>query len=176
MNATYTIRDAKPEEFQTIGELMVKVYAQLEGFPKPVEQPTYYDKLANIGNFTENPETRLLVAVSSEGHIGGGVVYFGDMEYYGSGGTATHEKNAAGFRLLAVDPDVRGGGLGKLLTKTCLDIARTEGQKTMVIHSTKAMQVAWAMYESMGFERALDLDFMQGELAVYGFRLALRKG
>jgi sugar lactone lactonase YvrE len=45
-----------------------------------------------------------LVAVSSDNKIAGGVVYFSDMQYYGSGGTATKEHNAAGFRLLAVDP------------------------------------------------------------------------
>jgi hypothetical protein len=29
------------------------------------------------------------------------------------------------------------------------------------------------MYENMGFVRSLDLDFKQGELDVYGFRMAL---
>ena len=34
-----TIRNAKPEEFEEIGVLMVEVYSQLEGFPKQSEQP-----------------------------------------------------------------------------------------------------------------------------------------
>jgi hypothetical protein len=29
------------------------------------------------------------------------------------------------------------------------------------------------MYEKIGFKRAEDLDFMQGELPVFGFRLKL---
>jgi hypothetical protein len=36
-----------------------------------------------------------------------------------------------------------------------------------------AMQIAWKMYENLGFKRSEDLDFMQGELPVFGFRLAL---
>ena len=32
------------------------------------------------------------------------------------------------------------------------------------------MQVAWKMYEDMGFRRSADLDFMQGKLPVFGFR------
>ena len=32
--------------------------------------------LANIGEFTEKPKTELLVAVSEEGKVVGGVVYF----------------------------------------------------------------------------------------------------
>ena len=93
----YIVRDAVPAEFPDIGKLMVDVYSQLKGFPTKEEQPDYYKMLANIGELTKNPKTKLLIAVSSKGRIDGGVVYFGDMKYYGSGGTATKEKNAAGF-------------------------------------------------------------------------------
>ncbi|MCB0374595.1 MAG: GNAT family N-acetyltransferase [Sinomicrobium sp.] len=172
-NGEYSIRDARPEEFAGVGALMVKVYAQLDGFPTESEQPEYYNMLAHIGRLTENPGTRLLVAVSSEGYIGGGVVYVGDMRYYGSGGTATLEKNAAGFRLLAVDPAARGRGVGRLLTETCIRMAKGEQRGKIVIHSTKAMKTAWSMYERMGFKRAEDLDFMQRGFPVFGFRLFL---
>ncbi|MCF6132947.1 GNAT family N-acetyltransferase [Flavobacterium wongokense] len=172
MDATqFIIRNAKPEEFEAIGKLMVAVYSQLEGFPKPLEQPAYYNLLLNIGDFTHKPSTELLVAVTSENVLLGGVVYFGDMQYYGSGGTATQEKNAAGFRLLAVSPDARGMGIGKLLTEACIQKAKESKLSQMIIHSTKAMQTAWKMYENMGFKRAEDLDFLQGELPVFGFRL-----
>ena len=171
----YTVRNAKPGEFKRIGELMVEVYSQLDGFPKENEQPDYYKMLANIGELTKNPETELLVAVSQAGKIAGGVVYFGDMQYYGSGGTATKEKNASGFRLLAVDPSVRGKGIGKLLTLECIRKAEEKKQFKVVIHTTKAMQVAWKMYEKLGFKRAEDLDFMQEKLPVFGFRLLLKK-
>ena len=169
----YIVRDATPNEFTEIGELMVNVYSQLEGFPTKNEQPNYYKMLANIGSLTEKPKVKLLIAISSSGKIGGGVVYFGDMKYYGSGGTATREKNASGFRLLAVDPAERGKSLGKLLTKACIQIAKDEKQNQMIIHTTKAMQIAWEMYENMGFKRSKDLDFLQGELPVFGFRLLL---
>ena len=173
INEEYTIRNATPEEFEEIGKLMVNVYSQLEGFPKPDEQPAYYKMLANIGELTNKPGTELLIAVSREGRITGGVVYFNDMQHYGSGGTATKEKNAAGFRLLAVDPVARGKGIGKLLTNECIRKAKDKNLSQVIIHSTKAMQTAWKMYESMGFKRSEDLDFLQGELPVFGFRLIL---
>lgn len=172
-NQLFTIRNAQPNEFSYIGQLMVKVYSQLDGFPKEDEQPNYYKMLANIGDLTLKPETELLVAVSPENEIAGGVVYFSDMQYYGSGGTATQEKNASGFRLLAVDNLFRGKGLGKLLTLACIEKAKAKNHTQVVIHSTKAMQTAWKMYEDLGFKRADDLDFMQGELPVFGFRLLL---
>jgi len=169
----YTVRNAMPGEFEKIGKLMVQVYSQLEGFPKESEQPNYYKMLANIGELTNKPETELLVAVSSDDKIVGGVVYFSDMRYYGSGGTATNEQNASGFRLLAVDPLTRGKGIGKLLTNECIRKAKEKKVYQIIIHTTMAMQTAWKMYENLGFKRSEDLDFMQGELPVYGFRLLL---
>jgi len=95
------------------------------------------------------------------------------MKFYGSGGTATREQNASGFRLLAVDPSVRGQGIGKLLSIECIRKAKEHQNSQVVIHTTKAMQVAWKMYENLGFKRSKDLDFMQEELPVFGFRLIL---
>jgi GNAT superfamily N-acetyltransferase len=172
-NRQYKIRNAKPGEFEEVGKLMVRVYSQLEGFPKESEQPDYYKMLSNIGELTNNPETELLVAVSSDNKIAGGVVYFSDMQYYGSGGTATKEQNAAGFRLLAVDPSARGHGIGRLLTNECIRKAKAKKLAQVIIHSTKAMQIAWRMYENLGFKRSEDLDFMQGDFPVFGFRLLL---
>jgi GNAT superfamily N-acetyltransferase len=172
-NQEFIVRNAKPTEFKEIGKLMVRVYSQLEGFPKEDEQPDYYKMLANIGESARNPGTELLVAVSSERKIAGAVVYFNDMKYYGSGGTATREQNASGFRLLAVDPSRRGQGVGKLLADECIQRARYKKSNQVIIHTTLAMQTAWRMYENLGFKRSEDLDFRQGELPVFGFRLLL---
>lgn len=171
----WIVRNALPGEFKEVGELMVRAYSQLEGFPKESDQPNYYKMLANIGELVDNPGTALLVAVSPDEKIGGGVVYFSDMKFYGSGGTATLEKNAAGFRLLAVDPSERGQGIGKLLTNECIRKTKEKKIGQLIIHTTKAMQTAWKMYEGLGFTRSQDLDFMQGELPVYGFRLILQQ-
>jgi ribosomal protein S18 acetylase RimI-like enzyme len=173
MKITYLVREALAGEYTEIGELMVLVYSQLEGFPKKTEQPDYYKMLANVGEMTKKPGTEILVALSQEGKIAGAVVYFSDMKQYSSGGTATLEQNASGFRLLAVDPSFRGHGIGSLLTRECIRKARDMKHSNVVIHTTKAMQTAWKMYEKIGFKRAEDLDFMQGDLPVFGFRLNL---
>ena len=167
------IRNARISEFQSIGTLLVKVYSQVQGFPSQKEQPDYYELLQNIGEITHKPNTELIAAISKEGKILGAVIYFSDMASYGSGGTATTEKNASGFRLLAVDPDFRGYGIGKKLSLACIEKARKDRNEQMIIHSTEYMKVAWSMYEKLGFKRSEDLDFMQQDLPVYGFRLKL---
>jgi GNAT superfamily N-acetyltransferase len=169
----YVVRKANPDEYKDLGRLMVEAYSQLDGFPKESEQPNYYKMLANIGDFADKPDTELLVAVSAEGKVDGGVVYFDDMKHYGSGGIATQQQNAAGFRLLAVSPLTRGHGVGKLLASECIRNAKSRNLSQVIIHTTMAMQTAWKMYERLGFERSQDLDFKQGELQVFGFRLFL---
>ncbi|HEU4789706.1 MAG TPA: GNAT family N-acetyltransferase [Flavobacterium sp.] len=141
VNKTYTIRNANPPEFETIGKLLIQVYSQLEGFPKESEQPNYYKMLANIGELATKAETQLLIAVCGD-KIAGAVVYFSDLQYYGSGGTVTKEKNASGFRLLAVDASTRGLGIGKLLVMYCIEKAKDKKHHQVIIHSTKAMQTA----------------------------------
>jgi GNAT superfamily N-acetyltransferase len=168
----FAIRAARPEEYPALGQLLVRVYGQLDGFPKPHEQPKYYEMLENIGNLALKPDTQLLVAAAGD-RILGGLVYFSDMAQYGSGGTATREKNASGFRLLGVAPEARGMGVAKALVEQCIAMARERGHAQVVIHTTGAMQVAWKLYEARGFKRSEDLDFMQGDLQVYGFRLRL---
>lgn len=169
------IRDARPDEHAALGALMVSVYAQLEGFPSPQEQPAYYAMLADIGRLAERPGARLFVAHVA-GRLAGGVVYFSDMAQYGSGGSATRERDAAGFRLLAVDPAVRGAGVGRALVEHCLAQARRDGRAQVVLHTTDAMRVAWGLYERLGFRRSEDLDFLQGALPVFGFRLPISPG
>ncbi len=169
----FIIRNASPSEFHQIGQLMVEVYSGLEGFPKADQQPSYYQTLANIGEFTKNPDTELLIAVSDTNTILGGVLYFGDMQYYGSGGLAPSINNASGFRLLAVSTSARGLGVGKALSIECITKAKGKGHKQVLIHSTKFMKPARHMYKKLGFKRYQELDFNQSGLSVHGFRLNL---
>lgn len=174
MNAVeFVIRNAVPHEYDTIGKMMVQVYSQLPGFPNEFDMPQYYRMLTHVGDLTQKPGTEILVAVSDQEQILGAVVFYADIKHYGSGGIATHEINAAGFRLLAVDPKARGLGIGRSLTQACIQKAKSKNRTEVIIHSTRVMQIVWSMYEQLGFKRSEDLDFVQGDLEVSGFRLSL---
>jgi GNAT superfamily N-acetyltransferase len=168
------IRDIERTQWSDLGRLMVGAYGRLEGFPTLAEQPHYYELLSNIGRFTEREGVRVLVAVGPDGALIGGIVYFGDMAQYGSGGTATMVRNASGIRLLGVDPRHQGAGVGKALAKACIQLAREAMHVEVILHTTRAMTTAWGMYERLGFQRSPDLDFLQESLEVFGFRLKLQ--
>lgn len=173
MAPPFLIRDVRSGEAESLGRLMVDAYSRLDGFPSPQERPRYYEMLARVATLTERPGTRVLVAVTAEGTLLGGVVSFADMAQYGSGGTATLETNASGIRLLAVDPAHRSLGAGKALTTFCIDLARERGHAQVILHTTLSMTIAWGMYERLGFRRSPDLDFQQEGLEVFGFRRPL---
>jgi GNAT superfamily N-acetyltransferase len=173
MVKTLYVREIRKDEFAALGQLMVDVYSNLAGFPGPDKQPGYYDMLRNIGRFSEKKDATVLVVISADDELVGGIVYFGDMAEYGSGGIATTVKNASGIRLLGVSARARGIGAGKALARACVQLAKDKGHSHVVLHTTQPMQVAWSLYEKLGFERSKDLDFVQGGLPVFGFRLWL---
>ncbi len=169
----HQIREAIPSEYSELGKLMVDVYSQLEGFPKQDEIPEYYYHLIHVGEFIKSPKVKLFVAVSEDGKVDGGLVYFGDLQYYGAGNKSMVNKDAAAFRLLAVNPHLRGLGLGKRLIEICFNQAKKEGFKYLFIHSTKYMKIAWEMYERMDFVRYHEIDFEKSGVGIYGFRYTL---
>jgi ribosomal protein S18 acetylase RimI-like enzyme len=111
--------------------------------------------------------------VRDDGELLGCVDLIDDMTAYGAGGAATQLSDAVGVRLLAVAAQSRGHGVGRARTRDGLDVARALGRSSVVLHTTRAMQTAWGMYERLGFERFAALDFRQGNLDVFGFRLRL---
>lgn len=168
-----TIRQARGEDYAPLGKLLVEAYAALPGMPSPQEQPDYYAMLDNVAARAAKSALTVYVATDEQGRLLGSIDFIDDMTQYGSGGTASTVENAAGIRLLAVDNAFRGKGTGKALTLFCIDRARAIGKARLVLHTTRAMQAAWTMYESLGFLRFPELDFQQGRLEVFGFQLPL---
>ena len=166
------IREALPGEHARLGALVADAYAALPDMPGPDEQPAYYAMLRDAAARAKNPAIHVLAAVSDDGQIAGAVDFIDDLAHYGAGSVATIP-NACGIRLLAVAPAHRGRGLGEELTRACLARARALGRAQVILHTTRAMRTAWALYERLGFARAPELDFRQRTLEVFGFRLAL---
>ncbi|WP_290791624.1 GNAT family N-acetyltransferase [Flavihumibacter sp. UBA7668] len=44
---------------------------------------------------------------------------------------------------LAVEPLARGKGIGQSLTQECIRRAREKAKNQLILHTTRAMQVAW---------------------------------
>jgi GNAT superfamily N-acetyltransferase len=104
-------------------------------------------------------------ASSSGGGIAGSVLLYENAEDY--------LPEWWSVRLLAVHPDARGQGIGRLLMEECVRRAREGGAKVLGLHTTDMMAVAQAMYGRMGFERVPELDFQLPEYLIKAYRLDL---
>jgi ribosomal protein S18 acetylase RimI-like enzyme len=63
------------------------------------------------------------------------------------------------FRMLAVSPDARGAGVGEALASLCVDRAREQGSRAVVLSSLPQMSAAHRLYVRLGFERAPARDW-----------------
>ena len=145
------IRDARPDEYQRVGELTVAAYRALSvdhlwgGYDDGILDTAGRAKQADI-----------IVAVHDDAVVGA-VTFVTDEQ---SAWAEWIEPGEAQFRLLAVDPAARGLGAGRALAQECLARAVARGMP-VVIHTTPWMDVARAMYERMGFVRRPDRDVPQ---------------
>lgn len=65
----------------------------------------------------------------------------------------------AEMRMLAVHPQARGRGIGRIVTRHCLDRARADGCTRFVLSSAAQMTFAHRMYAAMGFRRTPERDW-----------------
>lgn len=143
------IRDARPDDYEQIGQLTVDAYNDIN----PHAMGGGYDEeLRDVARRAR--DCAVLVAVD-DGDVVGAVTYVPGPD---TSLSEFDDADAAGIRMLAVAPHRQGAGAGAALTQACLDRARAEGRRKIVLHSTDLMKVARAMYERRGFVRAEDRD------------------
>jgi ribosomal protein S18 acetylase RimI-like enzyme len=165
---TFRIRPARPEEYTPLGRLTVAAYRSL-----PTEMPhqaVYDERLRDVA--TRATTSCVLVAVGLDGELLGGVTYVSGPDDPYSEGLVEGE---AGMRMLAVDPGRHGRGVGRALTQACLERARSDGRRRMVLHTGDWMASAKHLYESLGFGREPAIDFSPApgiDLLGYAIELA----
>ncbi|WP_427133469.1 GNAT family N-acetyltransferase [Pseudarthrobacter sp. S9] len=84
--------------------------------------------------------------------------------------------NELEFRMLAVDPAVQGGGVGRAVVSHVIDHARSlPGVGGVSLTSATFMERAHGLYRSLGFRRAPERDwYVPGEaVLLWVFRLEL---
>jgi ribosomal protein S18 acetylase RimI-like enzyme len=67
------------------------------------------------------------------------------------------------IRMVGVDPDFSGRGIGKSLTQMCIDHAKKTNEKVIALHTSEFMDAARYIYESLGFQKFKELPMRYGK-------------
>ncbi|MFI5225645.1 MAG: GNAT family N-acetyltransferase [Candidatus Limnocylindrales bacterium] len=157
---TVSVREARPDEYDAIGELTVAAYS---AFPEIVADSGYFDEIRDV--VRRAVDCLIFVAVDGDGTVLGGATYVAgpDNPY-----SEVERDGEAGIRMLAVAPTAQRRGIGTSLAAALIDRARTDGRNGMALLSLPSMTAAHAMYERLGFSRepSRDWEFRPGEFLI----------
>ncbi|MEX2552729.1 MAG: GNAT family N-acetyltransferase [Actinomycetota bacterium] len=161
------IRDGRSEDLKEVDALMLRAYREFESSVSPEFAGSFLEDARQVHSRLD--ETDLIVAERNARLIGV-VTLYTDGAKYGPGWPA----DWSAIRLLGVDPEERGKGIGKALVTECLERARKQGVGRVGLHTTPFMQAAQRMYESMGFRHEPSIDFEYGpDFPVKGYLIDL---
>jgi GNAT superfamily N-acetyltransferase len=142
------VEAATPADHERIAELTVGVYVGGR-----LASSAYTAELADVAGRAAVAE--LLVVRDDDGRIVGSVALALDGDF----AQVTESDDEAGFRMLVVDPAVRGRGVGAALVEACLARARAAGRRRVVISTGTRMTAAHRLYEHLGFTRLPERDW-----------------
>jgi ribosomal protein S18 acetylase RimI-like enzyme len=161
------VREIRPGEEAEAGRVTRLAY---EEFVDPGD-PDWGGYLDHVGDVAGRAgSVPVLVAVEGARVLGSATLETEDA----SMGDDPVEPGTANMRMLGVDPQARGRGVGRALVDACLDLARRQGKRAVTLHTTGDMKVAHRLYESMGFVRDPARDWHVAQaFMLYAFRLDL---
>lgn len=149
------IRDARPEDDEAIGELLVDAF--LSQYAKKMPEVRYDEdrKRALRATAAKRAEARVLVA-ELDGRVMGTVSVFPP----GAPGSQAWRSDAADLRHLATSPAVHGRGYSRPLLEAAEKVAQEMGAKAICLHVRRGAHGVIRMYQGRGYVRepSGDLD------------------
>ncbi len=168
MMSEIQVREVLPGEYEDAGSLTQRAYAEYARPGDPLWD-NYFGMLADVAR--RAVFATVLVAVAGERIVGTATVEL-DRTIDGTEGLHPSQAN---LRLLAVDPGIRGRGVGQRLVEACVQVARRAGKEVATLHTTEQMVAAQRIYRSLGFRRDPSGDVeLHPDLVLQAFRLPLR--
>jgi ribosomal protein S18 acetylase RimI-like enzyme len=92
-------------------------------------------------------ESAELIVARVDGRVAGAVAYVGP----GKEKAPFFSREWPVLRMLVVDPEFRGRGIGRALAQECIRRAVRDKAPLIALHTSRIMKVALSLYERMGF-------------------------
>ncbi|WP_246791511.1 GNAT family N-acetyltransferase [Bradyrhizobium commune] len=157
------LRDYRADDAEAIVRVALAAFAQFEQHYS--DWPLFTTHVAKMPELAKTGE---IIVAEDGGRIVGAVAYVGPQ----APKPAFFDPAWPVVRMLVVDPEARGKGIGRQLTEECLRRAERDQAGVIALHTTPIMTVALPMYLRMGFARVGEApDILGVPYAVYVKRL-----
>ncbi|MEY9092617.1 GNAT family N-acetyltransferase [Paenibacillus sp. RC84] len=164
------IREAAEADREAVRAVMLEAYLQYADVMSAQRWQQYREDIGGAAD-KGNPVARLVA--EAEGKIVGTVQLFVSSE--AAYGRPELEIYTPIIRYLSVSPEARGRGVATELIKESAKRSLELGASTLHLHTSDMMASAVSLYERLGFQRAFDKEFHNGEVLVKSYRLELRE-
>jgi len=144
-----TVRLARPEEYDAVGDLLEQAYAHDYDIAED-----YRTSLHDVAGRAATGEVWVAVPGEGDTPLLGSVWTPRPGEHLSS----LADEGEVDFRLLGVHPSARGRGVGRLLTTHVIELARARGGHRVVMNSGPQMVNAHRLYFSLGFVRLTERE------------------
>ena len=120
--------------------------------------------LAGLSRTSDLSASGEVIIAELQAEFAGAVAYFGPNRPK----AVFFDQSWPIIRMLVVDPNFRGKGIGIALTNECIARAKRDGAPLIALHTSPIMAVALPMYLRMGFVKVSDAPMIFGvPYAVY---------
>lgn len=150
---TVSIRPYVLSDQDAINRVAIAAFSQYE--------PCYEDWgnfRAGIGRMANLADDADLFVAERSGRVVGGVAHVGPHQPR----SPIFPESWSLIRMLVVEPQERGHGIGSRLVIACLERALQAGAPMIGLHTSPIMQSALAMYTGIGFQRDCELPPIKG--------------
>ncbi|WP_115992065.1 GNAT family N-acetyltransferase [Cohnella lupini] len=165
-----TVRHAVSTDREATIGVLLDAYQQYEQTLSAERWAQYKDSILQA---IDSATTKARLVAELDGEIVGSVFLYDSSETaYGAPQLEIHNPI---IRLLGVSRGARGFGVATELIRSSAKLALEWEADTLHLHTSDMMDSAVRLYERLGFERAYDKEFMNGDLLVKSYRLPLKE-
>jgi ribosomal protein S18 acetylase RimI-like enzyme len=141
------IRDAATKDYAAAGRVAVAAYAEFlrQGDSDWAE---YLEILADVRG--RAARTVVLVAIRDNNVVGTVTI---ELEATIGDELLDLPPETASLRMLAVEPAVRGRGIGRALVEAAVERCHAARKKWLILNTAQEQRIATRLYRSLGFQR-----------------------
>ncbi len=154
----FIFREASISDIDNLKQLVLDSYGQFENILSRDNWEKMYSFLNSEQSYLELLSKSTCFICEFEAKIVG-------MAYLISKGNPTEifDKDWTYIRMVGVHPNFTGNGIGKKLTKMCIDFAKHQNETVIALHTSEFMDSARHIYENLGFQIAKELNLNYGK-------------